>query len=243
MKTSFIDLVYTVTFLLWLSGTAIAQKEVVITYPDHKLGPFSSLNRFTEVPIAGSGYTYSYHFLPKDDKVKAYDQKGRFVYREKDKEVELARLYKGQFDGKKGKWIETWGGRYIFMDDLVDIEEGVQANRKAAYEKWEEERRDDIFKGLLFLAVAIGLAYLIYGLLSICPNCGAWWKRKHERTESLGSSTYQGTRSARKDVFNSTGSVVGHTFVDESYTKTTHHYRNHYCCEKCGHKWTKDKSS
>ena len=244
-------LIFLSTYLLSISfsNQVLGQKRA-----DDKLGRFSRSNPFVFSPEEAQKYVSSHRFTPKNDKVKAYYDDGTFIYLPESAQIRMAAIFKGQFDNKKGVWIEFFSNStvklphdsyYVFLNDLFDIEAQAKAIDEAESEareaqKWGE--RWELIKSISPYALTIiGLIILIRGISSICPKCSAWWKRELERTESLGSSTYSGTRSVRKEVYGTESG--GYVYVDEPYTKTTHHYRNHYRCKKCGHKWTVDKSS
>ena len=142
---------------------------------DDKLGRFSRSNPFVFASEEYKKYGMSYRFIPKNDKVKAYYTNGAFEYLPKNSEVRVASIQRGQFDHKKGLWVEFFAGSnhrlshshvnsnsyYVFLDDLIDIEakakvvDDIELQAQKAKE-WKETVVA-LTKSLYYILLLIGI--------------------------------------------------------------------------------------
>lgn len=91
---------------------------------------------------------------------------------------------------------------------------------------------------ILIVIGVIGLIILIVGLVTRCPNCKKWWKRK--LTSKVELDRVQTTKTVTHyDIQrDSSGNEIGRTERKETVPVTRIKYRCHYTCKNCGHSWT-----
>jgi len=133
----------------------------------------------------------------------------------------------GSKDGRSGWWI--FGAGVVALIGFVISWKAQQPGDSAG-------KTITVVLGIL----AVGLlGYAIYGGATRCPSCHAWLKRKHLRTENMGTSTE--SRQETTSVKDSSGNTVGSTSQYVTYNVTTYHY--HYSCKACSHRWTRSGTS
>lgn len=97
--------------------------------------------------------------------------------------------------------------------------------------------RDDVG---LYLAIALGVialgltSYTLFGAATRCPRCTAWYRRKLESTDLLGTSTENRDESVA--VYDSDGKQTGTTYRSVTYEVSRYNYN--YRCKQCSHRWT-----
>lgn len=132
-----------------------------------KIGiPSSSSKNLTE-----KGYYFLYHFKPKRDRIKAYENNKKLHFVSKSTSLRLYQLYEGEYKGRSGKWGEFCifdkysRFVYIFLEDLKDNEKEYLARQEKVQKEYKEKKEEEDLKKSQFLLKLFFLFLFMLGFL------------------------------------------------------------------------------
>lgn len=152
-----------------------------------KLGPYSSSNKF-KYDAATTNELYLHRFIPRNMKIKAYNNEGQTFDLLLTDTVRVANIYSGSWAGRKGKWIQFYDQErdrtnstfdyYVLVKEMTDVEGGAKIldgiAQKERLQTSKQEFINDVMKLLIYIALGAGLIAILVLLLIVF--------RKHNRS-------------------------------------------------------------